>query len=515
VVACACGEVRRLAPGRSSRTAAPSAYPAHVGAGDLQRFPDDGRDRVVDRYACLALERFRERRAAKVGAQDRDRLRPAARDVAHHLRDLVRARLGEGEVVALAEVPLGDALDAGGGVVLHDRRLDIVDVRGHEAEARHAGAPEDLVEGEYRRARRHAGRRGDPLAQALVGIEAQPARRGSVPADHVELRVGEQFRGAEDLAVVELPERLVCERDLGDAEPPEMGAHLRQTGEHLRGHRLEHGIRGRRQHPQEQASGHGRLVTKLLTIVCTISHHLVNNYSRLRGGAPPRTRRSPCLDAPAPTKSTTGSLRRSSSTGWPREPSSERSARRDLRRQSRAHPRDPRRLAHEQIVRLEPNRGAFVAAPSPEEAREIFESRRLIEPGIMRRLVRTIDRKGIERLRTLVREEAQARAVNDRSAIIRLSGEFHIVMAQLAGNRFLTKALRELASLTCLIIFLYDSPSIPSCHGDEHAEIVDAIARKDAERAVKLMLHHLDHVEASLALQQAPPAALALEQVFA
>lgn len=173
------------------------------------------------------------------------------------------------------------------------------------------------------------------------------------------------------------------------------------------------------------------------------------------------------------------------------------------------------RLAHEQIVRLEPNRGAFVAAPSPAEAREIFESRRLIEPGIVRRLVDAIDRHGIDRLRTLVRDEAKARAANDRHAIIRLSGEFHMLMGELAGNAFLAKAIRELATLTCLIIFLYDAPSVPSCHGDEHAEILDAIARKDAQRAMRLMLHHLDHVEQSLALESNAPQHLELEQVFA
>lgn len=173
------------------------------------------------------------------------------------------------------------------------------------------------------------------------------------------------------------------------------------------------------------------------------------------------------------------------------------------------------RLAHEQLVRLEPNRGAFVAAPSTREAREIFESRRLIEPGLVRRLTETIDARGVARLRALVREEAQARANNDRRAIIRLSGEFHIAVAELAGNRFITKALRELASLTCLIIFLYDSAAIPSCHGDEHARITEAVARRDAERASALMLHHLDHVEASLSLQEEKPLGLDLEQVFA
>jgi len=173
------------------------------------------------------------------------------------------------------------------------------------------------------------------------------------------------------------------------------------------------------------------------------------------------------------------------------------------------------RLAHEQVVHLEPNRGAFVAAPTPSEAREIFESRRLIEPGVVRRLIETVDRAGIERLRALVREEAKARADNDRRSIIRISGEFHIVLAQLAGNRFLTRTMRELASLTCLIIFLYDSPSIPSCHGEEHAEITEAIASKDTERAVQLMLHHLDHVESSLTLQDERPVGFDLEHAFA
>ena len=172
------------------------------------------------------------------------------------------------------------------------------------------------------------------------------------------------------------------------------------------------------------------------------------------------------------------------------------------------------RLAHEQIVRLEPNRGAYVASPSPTEAREIFEVRRLLEPGVVRRLVEVIDTKGLARLRALVRAEAEARSRNDRRAIIRMSGEFHIVLAELAGNAILAKTIRELASLTCLIIFLYDSPDIPSCHGDEHAAITSAIARKNVANAVKLMNAHLDHVEDSLALTVEKVVNDDLERVF-
>src|SRR5688572_14525641 len=45
------------------------------------------------------------------------------------------------------------------------------------------------------------------------------------------------------------------------------------------------------------------------------------------------------------------------------------------------------RLAHEGLVTLEPNRGAFVAKPTVMEARDVFEARRLIEPGILERLM--------------------------------------------------------------------------------------------------------------------------------
>ena len=39
-------------------------------------------------------------------------------------------------------------------------------------------------------------------------------------------------------------------------------------------------------------------------------------------------------------------------------------------------------LAHDRLVRLEPNRGAFVAKPTRMEAREVFEARALVEPKV-------------------------------------------------------------------------------------------------------------------------------------
>lgn len=157
------------------------------------------------------------------------------------------------------------------------------------------------------------------------------------------------------------------------------------------------------------------------------------------------------------------------------------------------------RLAHEGVVRLEPNRGAFVAQPTVSEARDVFEARRIIEPGIVASLVQRGDiRPMLVRLRQHVAAERRARTADDKRAIVRLSGEFHILLAEMAGNALLAKAMRELATVTCLIIALYDKPSVPSCLGEEHAELVDALAGGDAARAMRLMVQHLDHVEENL-----------------
>ncbi|SCK13455.1 DNA-binding transcriptional regulator, GntR family [Variovorax sp. HW608] len=159
------------------------------------------------------------------------------------------------------------------------------------------------------------------------------------------------------------------------------------------------------------------------------------------------------------------------------------------------------RLAHEQIVELVPQRGAHVAKPTIEQARDVFEARRLIEPGVLRRLIGTIDDFKMQRLRRHLELEADARQRGDARAVVRLSGEFHQLLAELAGNSALARTMRELSTLTCLIISLYDAPTATSCRADEHEEIVEAIKRKDARKAEALMLHHLDHIQESLKLE--------------
>lgn len=161
-------------------------------------------------------------------------------------------------------------------------------------------------------------------------------------------------------------------------------------------------------------------------------------------------------------------------------------------------------LAKEGLVTLHPNRGAFVTRPSAAEARHLFATRRLVEPEIVRNVIARGCEHDLARLRQHLVAESKARQEGDRRKIIRLSGQFHMLLAEVSGNKFIEKLMAELCPLTCLIIALYDAPQTPACPEDEHMLIVEAIAAHDATAAIKLMLHHLNHIECELQLDAAP-----------
>jgi DNA-binding GntR family transcriptional regulator len=172
------------------------------------------------------------------------------------------------------------------------------------------------------------------------------------------------------------------------------------------------------------------------------------------------------------------------------------------------------KLAYEGLVVLVPNRGAFIASPTIEQARDVFVVRRMIEPEMVRMLSRTATLSQMRALRKHVRQESDARKHGDRPAIIRLSGEFHRLIAEMVGSEILLRMMRELAPLTCLVITLYDKPNAPACPHHEHADLIDAIEARDGERAAALMFEHLEHIEGTLALDVAKEAPLDLEDIF-
>jgi DNA-binding GntR family transcriptional regulator len=156
------------------------------------------------------------------------------------------------------------------------------------------------------------------------------------------------------------------------------------------------------------------------------------------------------------------------------------------------------RLEHEGLVERQPRRGAVVAAPSKAVTAQIFAARRLVEPWLVRCCCERADRAGLKQLERVVAEETRARAAGDPRAVVRLSGDFHRVLAELAGNEPLAQLMHGLTVRTCLAIVAAGANTGATCREDEHAQIVQAIAKGDAKRAMRLMSAHLDHIERAL-----------------
>lgn len=156
-------------------------------------------------------------------------------------------------------------------------------------------------------------------------------------------------------------------------------------------------------------------------------------------------------------------------------------------------------LAHEGIVVMERNRGAFVARPTVAEAREVFEARRLIEQATTRLATERRDAAAIRRLEAHLAAEKQASEAGDEPTAIRLSGEFHIELARIGGHRLYEGFLAELVARSSLIILLYRRRD-PGCGPEHHARLVEAVEAGRTEEAVELMDHHLAEILADLDL---------------
>ena len=157
-------------------------------------------------------------------------------------------------------------------------------------------------------------------------------------------------------------------------------------------------------------------------------------------------------------------------------------------------------LSRDRLITLEPARGAHVARPSVEEARQVFEVRRMIEAQMARELCSSITDAQLLQLRQHLSRQAAAVARVDVAGRTRLLADFHVELARLLGNEVLAQLLADLLARCALIDLMYQSAHSAAHSAAEHVAIVDAIEKRDARAAARLMENHLCNVECNLQL---------------
>jgi DNA-binding GntR family transcriptional regulator len=178
------------------------------------------------------------------------------------------------------------------------------------------------------------------------------------------------------------------------------------------------------------------------------------------------------------------------------------------------------RLANERIVTFTPRRGAAVAQPTVEEAREVFEVRRMIEPRLVALFIANASGAALQSLADCIAQEEAAHAVGDTVRAVRLTGEFHLLIAEGSGHQTLGRVLRELVFRTSLIIMRYGTDAggppqgSPACACNEHRRLLDAIRLGDSTEAARFMREHLEQIESQLRFTQRPAGPPDLASLF-
>lgn len=171
-------------------------------------------------------------------------------------------------------------------------------------------------------------------------------------------------------------------------------------------------------------------------------------------------------------------------------------------------------LAHGQLVEIKRNRGAFVAHPTPKEAREVFEARELLEPRMARMAAQRATAKDVKLLKAHIKDEHDALENDDNGRALYLSGQLHVNIARIAGQDTIAGFVETLIARSSLIVALYWKRESALCETHAHDSLVLAIERNDDDAADALMRSHLVDLHSALDLSSKPTAGASLRDIL-
>jgi DNA-binding GntR family transcriptional regulator len=151
-------------------------------------------------------------------------------------------------------------------------------------------------------------------------------------------------------------------------------------------------------------------------------------------------------------------------------------------------------LERDGLVRLEQNRGAFVASFTARDLFEIYELRELLEPHAAAIASMLATRAEIAGVRDMLERIEQA-ADDDRAGAFALNRRFHERLCGPCQNGLLMNLLGQVWSQNAALrIFTYYAaagPEVAACTHHQHRAIVEAYAARDPDGVRELVRAHI------------------------
>jgi DNA-binding GntR family transcriptional regulator len=151
-----------------------------------------------------------------------------------------------------------------------------------------------------------------------------------------------------------------------------------------------------------------------------------------------------------------------------------------------------RLLSSEGLVELIPNKGAFVAQPSMADIREMFWVMSVLEGTCARECARKMDEKGLNKLENLYRKLEKHFQASNHEKYMAVNHSYHTLVQDLAGNKILSEVINGLRQK--ILLYRYRQIYQPNRLDEsmqEHRNLHEALKKKDAAAAERLMKEHL------------------------
>jgi DNA-binding GntR family transcriptional regulator len=158
-------------------------------------------------------------------------------------------------------------------------------------------------------------------------------------------------------------------------------------------------------------------------------------------------------------------------------------------------------MEQEGIVELPANRGAFVATPTPDDARHVCEAVKMIAVHAASSLAaddNPLSREDKQRLEQHIREQAIAEKEGNFLNSRMLSGEFQILLVQLHRNKVLASQFVVLITRMMMVMQLYQGARYQSYSIPFQRNLIDYIERHDHAAAAASVTEFYQSIESSL-----------------
>lgn len=146
------------------------------------------------------------------------------------------------------------------------------------------------------------------------------------------------------------------------------------------------------------------------------------------------------------------------------------------------------RLAEENLLVVMPSRGTIVSHISMDDIRQVYEARKLIEPFVVRQAVGRVNTDRMKEFREIFDQQiGYDPQDNDWDY------EFHLYLAECAGNRFFYKQIQELMTQSMRVRMLSSEKKVQRFEQSkaEHLALIDAVLNGDQEAAAEAVMNHL------------------------